>query len=677
MNKVTSIPRGKYIDFRNPNIKSQNYLLWKLLQGKDNHWSRDVSLGMPDYRYAGEELGSLMNQAGTTGSIMNRISAGQAPGDINDAVWLALNKPKGTVLEEETGFLLNKIRNSNLGSSLKTALKMSPSFIKDLIGMPYKPIHKVARKIPGLKKILPWPKPTDPISQFKNAYNFSKTGRSFKSEIIDRPRPVPRTGGPVSTFDDWMPTQPIHHPGEAFGELAGLIGKIIKDKAVSPLSSKIISPIKNKYGNLKDLITKIKENRSKEKLSDLIYRYTPFGSISALNQIRKLSDKNILDSGLTIKNKIWEKSKSDIPKDLDPSLLDLFDTPTFHGGSLPDNIYNRLKPGEQASTGSIFNFDLFTTVDKMLAREYAVGKNAEAGGSLWQTIWNTPKSMSKVWDMRGGRKSLWSQNKKAYAALEDYFINVLGHTRKHARALLLGERVPGVAHVRGGRDRIESYVPMNLNEIFSTVGKNGPEWIIDTIAHAGGALQGGAQHSVLTTLDPEKNIKRMINLLPQEELRKTFSVYKDMLPSTLERFIEQYAKFGKAFGVLGQGTFGKSKPHLPPDGVIMKNGGYINPSYSANMSVPQFKDGINMVPADMLALIHKNEAVVPANLNPFNPNANNATMAPAVYNISMTNNAAEGMDINTYSDMTTRKVLAEIKRLDVQRASMNGMGRRV
>jgi hypothetical protein len=27
--------------------------------------------------------------------------------------------------------------------------------------------------------------------------------------------------------------------------------------------------------------------------------------------------------------------------------------------------------------------------------------------------------------------------------------------------------------------------------------------------------------------------------------------------------------------------------------------------------------------------------------------------------------------------MTTRKVLAEIKRLDVQRASMNGMGRRV
>ena len=137
------------------------------------------------------------------------------------------------------------------------------------------------------------------------------------------------------------------------------------------------------------------------------------------------------------------------------------------------------------------------------------------------------------------------------------------------------------------------------------------------------------------------------------------------------------SEFGKAFEVLGQGTFGKNKAHLPPTGVIMKNGGYVNPSYSPSMSVPQFKDGINMVPADMLAMIHKNEAIVPAAMNPFNPNANNATMAPAVYNISMTNNAAEGMDINTYSDMTTRKVLAEIKRLDVQRASMNGMGRRV
>jgi hypothetical protein len=87
MNQVTKIPFGKYIDFRNKNLKSQNYKLWQLLQGKG-------------FGYAGEDLGSFMNQAGTTGSIMPRISAGQAPGDINNAIWLALNKPKGTTLQE-------------------------------------------------------------------------------------------------------------------------------------------------------------------------------------------------------------------------------------------------------------------------------------------------------------------------------------------------------------------------------------------------------------------------------------------------------------------------------------------------------------------------------------------------------------------------------------------------
>jgi hypothetical protein len=44
-------------------------------------------------------------------------------------------------------------------------------------------------------------------------------------------------------------------------------------------------------------------------------------------------------------------------------------------------------------------------------------------------------------------------------------------------------------------------------------------------------------------------------------------------------------------------------------------GGYIN--------IPKFETGINSVPADMIAMLHKNEAVIPANMNPFNPNASN------------------------------------------------------
>lgn len=37
--------------------------------------------------------------------------------------------------------------------------------------------------------------------------------------------------------------------------------------------------------------------------------------------------------------------------------------------------------------------------------------------------------------------------------------------------------------------------------------------------------------------------------------------------------------------------------------------------------IPGFAVGINRVPHDMLALIHEDEAVLPARFNPFNPNA--------------------------------------------------------
>lgn len=87
LNKVTKIPFGKYIDFRK-DLKKQNYGLWKLLGGNS-------------FMSAGENLGNLMNQSGMTGSIMPRIATGQT-GDpsMDAAIWLALNKPEGTVLKE-------------------------------------------------------------------------------------------------------------------------------------------------------------------------------------------------------------------------------------------------------------------------------------------------------------------------------------------------------------------------------------------------------------------------------------------------------------------------------------------------------------------------------------------------------------------------------------------------
>jgi hypothetical protein len=61
-----------------------------------------------------------MNKAGMTGSIMPRINAGQT-GDVSMdmAKWIALNKPKGTILEElglgfaNGGMVRNKISGAN------------------------------------------------------------------------------------------------------------------------------------------------------------------------------------------------------------------------------------------------------------------------------------------------------------------------------------------------------------------------------------------------------------------------------------------------------------------------------------------------------------------------------------------------------------------------------------
>lgn len=68
--------------------------------------------------------------------------------------------------------------------------------------------------------------------------------------------------------------------------------------------------------------------------------------------------------------------------------------------------------------------------------------------------------------------------------------------------------------------------------------------------------------------------------------------------------------------------FGRLKTQIrkvedPDERFLMADGGYVGKRYN----IPQFETGVNSVPVDMLAMLHKNEAVVPANMNPFNPNA--------------------------------------------------------
>jgi hypothetical protein len=118
---------------------------------------------------------------------------------------------------------------------------------------------------------------------------------------------------------------------------------------------------------------------------------------------------------------------------------------------------------------------------------------------------------------------------------------------------------------------------------------------------------------------------------------------------------------------LGKLPFGKqpgpiSYPELPDmPGILFAQGGY----------VPKFESGINNVPADMLAQLHKNEAVIPANMNPFNPNANNATMGGATINITNNINGFDG-DINQLSRLVTQQTVTAIKSMDSRAASTLG-----
>jgi TP901 family phage tail tape measure protein len=99
----------------------------------------------------------------------------------------------------------------------------------------------------------------------------------------------------------------------------------------------------------------------------------------------------------------------------------------------------------------------------------------------------------------------------------------------------------------------------------------------------------------------------------------------------------------------------------------MASGGYVGKRYN----IPKFESGINNVPANMLAMLHKNEAVVPANMNPFNPNANNATMGGGVYNITNNINGYDG-NLEQLSSMVTQKTITAIKSLDSRNAKMAG-----
>jgi hypothetical protein len=88
-------------------------------------------------------------------------------------------------------------------------------------------------------------------------------------------------------------------------------------------------------------------------------------------------------------------------------------------------------------------------------------------------------------------------------------------------------------------------------------------------------------------------------------------------------------------------------------------GGYVNPSFSANMKLPSFETGVNTLYSDTIAQLHKNEAVVPAEFNPWNPAASSPLGGTYTINNQISVEAAPGMNTEELAAAVARKI--EIK----------------
>jgi len=301
------------------------------------------------------------------------------------------------------------------------------------------------------------------------------------------------------------------------------------------------------------------------------------------------------------------------------SIQDALGTTSFHGGALSEIANRVLSSGPVGEAGKLFKgqainpaknwfgLDLFTTSSQSVGKAYRQ-KNLETNPLSSLFELALRIKSAKPLDIRHGIPALSISNPKF---LRTYIKTLLkAGKNREAFEFLLQE---GGSELR----KIGSTASDARAQAFSQGTETAEALIrskLDSILHTGGMqVNPGAElHNVLAMLDPEKLV----------------------------------AGFKKILEYSGNGI-------------------------GSTYGIPQLKTGVNNVPADMLAMLHKNEAVVPANMNPFNPNANNATMGGGVYNITNNINGYDG-NLEQLSSMVTQKTITAIKSLDSRNAKMAG-----
>jgi hypothetical protein len=356
-------------------------------------------------------------------------------------------------------------------------------------------------------------------------------------------------------------------------------------------------------------------------IEDRIIKFLKSGAVKSNPIVSKLMVNRFFGKKLT---DFMVKNASDDVKGVFPpglpmsSIQDALGTTSFHGGALSEIANRVLSSGPVGEAGKLFKgqainpaknwfgLDLFTTSSQSVGKAYRQ-KNLETNPLSSLFELALRIKSAKPLDIRHGIPALSISNPKFLRT----YIKTLLKAGKHREAFefLLQE---GGSELR----KIGSHASDARAQAFSQGTETAEALIrskLDSILHTGGMqVNPGAElHNVLAMLDPEKLV----------------------------------AGFKKILEYSGNGI-------------------------GSTYGIPQLKTGVNNVPADMLAMLHKNEAVVPANMNPFNPNANNATMG-ATYNITNNINGYDG-DLNQLSRMVTQQTVTAIKSMDSRAASALG-----